>query len=80
MPYKIHVNVTLDPGILQWIDMDRGQEPRSTFINKILKKISTKHQKLFDWAKEDQAAEEDIKAGRTRKFKNKDEAMKWLKS
>ena len=75
-----HVNITLDESLLHWIDMDRGQIPRSTFINRVLAKISKKHLDLFDWKEEDLKAREDIKKARVRKFKNKDEAIKWLKS
>jgi hypothetical protein len=38
-----------------------------------------KNYQIFDWRKEDHLAEEDIKAGRVKKFTNKTEALKWLK-
>ena len=77
---KTHINITLDETLLKWIDMDRGQEPRSSFINKILSKIFDKNKALFDWDKEEKKAEEDIKKHRVHKFKNSQEAVKWLKS
>ena len=80
MSKKAHVNITLDESVLRWIDMDRGQEPRSSFINHVLARLFKKHQQLFDWAKEDQLAEEDIKGGRVKKFADKKKAIQWLKS
>ena len=77
---KTHINLTLDQSIIHWIDMDRGQLPRSTFINRVLDKVSKKNLALFDWKKEEAQADEDIKKGRVRKFTSKDQALKWLKS
>ena len=80
MSKKAHINLTVDPATLDWIDTLRGQEPRSTFINRILSIICSKAQKAFNWEKEDLKAEEDIKKGRVHKFSTTEEAIKWLRS
>jgi hypothetical protein len=77
---KVHINLTLNPQIVDWIDTLRGQEPRSTFINKILLRICFQTQKTFNWENEELKAEDDIKNNRVRKFKTVKEAIKWLKS
>lgn len=79
MTYKAHINLTVDPAIVSWIDTLRGQEPRSTFINRILSIICSKSQKAFDWEKEELKADKDIKKGRVHKFGTAEEAIKWLK-
>lgn len=33
---------------------------------------------IFDWIKENTLSQKDIKAGRVKKFANKNEAIKWL--
>lgn len=80
MTHKAHINLTVDPAVVTWIDTLRGQEPRSTFINRILSVICTRFQKTFDWEKEELKAEEDIRKGRLHKFDSVSEAIKWLKS
>ncbi len=80
MTNKSNVNITLDKEIIRLIDMDRGQKPRSSFINSVLLKFFKKNHEIFDWGEENRLAEEDIKAGRVKKFANKNEAMKWLKN
>ena len=80
METKAHVNLTLDPDLLKWIDMDRGQMPRSTFINQILSRIFTRRLKNFNWSEETAMADNDIAKGRVKKFKTASEAIKWLKS
>lgn len=80
MSYKAHINLTVDPSIISWIDTLRGQEPRSTFINRILSIICSKSQKVFNWEEEGLKAEKDIKKGRVHKFSTAEEAIKWLKS
>jgi len=80
MSNKTNVNITLDKELIRLVDMDRGQVPRSSFINKVLSKFFKKSHEIFDWGQEHHLAEEDIKAGRTKKFSNKNEALKWLKS
>jgi len=80
MAIKTHVNVTLDEGLVRWIDMDRGQMPRSTFINLILGQLAQKKMKAFDWADESAEAEKDVTAGRVKRCKSAGEALAWLKS
>ena len=80
MSNKTNVNITLDRDLIKVIDADRGQTPRSSFINLVLLKFFKKSHAIFDWGQEDRLAQEDIKAGRTKKFRSKQEAMKWLKS
>ena len=80
MAAKTNVNVTLDKDVIRMIDMDRGQQPRSSFINSVLAKFFKKNLDVFDWGKENQLAEQDIKSGNVKKFSGKDKAMKWLKS
>lgn len=80
MTHKAHINLTVDPAIVSWIDTLRGQEPRSAFVNRILSIICARFQKAFNWEKEELKAEEDIKKGRLRKFNTVSEAIKWLKS
>lgn len=80
MANKEHVNITLDPSILSWIDTLRGQEPRSTFINKILNRICAQTQEVFNWEEEGAKSEKDIKNGHVRKFHSSQEALQWLKS
>ncbi len=80
MATKTNLNVTLDKNVVRMIDMDRGQRPRSSFINSILSKFFKKNLEVFDWGKESQLAEEDIKLGNVKKFSDKDKAMKWLKN
>jgi hypothetical protein len=80
MSAKTNLNITLDKTLIRMIDIDRGQEPRSTFINRVLAVVLKKSQETFDWGKENTLAEEDIKAGRVKKFSNKDKAVEWLKS
>ena len=80
MATKTNVNITLDQEIIRLIDMDRGQTPRSSFINLILGKFFKKSHEVFDWGKENQLAEGDIKAKRVKKFATSKEAVKWLKS
>ncbi len=79
MKNKAHLNLTIDQGILHWVDSLRGQIPRSTFINKILLKISFGAKDIFDWDLEEILAEEDIAKGRVRKFKKAKDAIKWLR-
>lgn len=79
MTLKAHVNITLDEPLLHWVDTLRGQEPRSTFINQVLLRASQKSKSIFDWDLEERLAEEDIKAGRIKKFKRAKDAIKWLK-
>lgn len=79
MGIKAHLNLTVDQNILQWIDSLRGQIPRSTFINKILLKISFGAKDIFDWDLEENLADEDIKRGRVRKFAKAKDAIKWLR-
>ena len=38
------------------------------------------NKELFDWGKEGKLADEDIKKGNVKKFKNGKDAIKWLKS
>ena len=80
MATKTNVNVTLDKDVIHMIDMDRGQQPRSSFINSVLAKFFKKNLGVFDWGKEDQLAAQDIKSGNIKKFSDKNKAMKWLKS
>ncbi|MBI4846138.1 MAG: hypothetical protein HY810_06685 [Candidatus Omnitrophica bacterium] len=80
MPQKTHVNITLDNSIVHWIDILRGQQPRSAFINKMLAKYCDKAQEQFNWEEEGRQAEEDIKKGKVKKFSDHKKAVKWLKS
>lgn len=80
MSAKTNLNITLDKDIIRMIDIDRGQEPRSTFINRILAMALKESQDIFDWGKENALAERDIQSGRVKKFSNKDKAVEWLKS
>lgn len=80
MATKANVNITLDKEVIKMIDMDRGQLPRSSFINTILAKFFHKNHKVFDWGTEHELAQKDINAGKVKKFANKNEAMKWLKN
>ncbi|MBI3601600.1 MAG: hypothetical protein HY209_01715 [Candidatus Omnitrophica bacterium] len=77
---KTNLNITLDKDLIRIIDTDRGQTPRSSFINSILSRFFKKSHEIFDWGEENRLAEQDIKAGRVKKFSNKNEAMKWLKN
>lgn len=77
---KTHINLTLSPFVLDWIDTLRGQEPRSTFIDRILSMICADTQKAFNWEEEEIRTEEDIKKGRVHKFKTAKDAIKWLRS
>lgn len=79
MPHKAHINLTVDPVIVNWIDTLRGQEPRSTFINRILSLICSKSQKAFNWEEEELKSDKDIKKGRLHKFTSAENAIKWLK-
>ena len=79
MPNKAHVNLTLDPAVLGWIDTVRGQKPRSAFINNVLTFFRNKSEKAFNWEKEEFNAEQDIKKGRVRKFNSAGDAIEWLK-
>ena len=76
---KAHINITLDGHVLSWIDTLRGQDPRSTFINKILAVFCTKSRNVFDWEEENRKAEEDIRHGRVHKFQTPQAAIQWLK-
>ncbi len=80
MANKTNLNITLDKNIIKLIDTDRGQTPRSSFINSILSKFFKKSHEAFNWNEENQIAEEEIKTGKTKKFSSKTEAMKWLKN
>lgn len=80
MSQKTHINITLDSTVIQWIDILRGQQPRSTFINRMLSKHCDKAQDMFNWAEESKLAEEDVKQGRVKKFTDHKKAVKWLKS
>ncbi|MDR0675746.1 MAG: hypothetical protein LBF97_01750 [Elusimicrobiota bacterium] len=77
---KLQVSLTLDTNILAWIDMERNNINRSTFINKLLKEKYSEFKNQFDWEFEDNKAENDIKKGEIKKFDNTKEAVKWLKS
>lgn len=79
MKAKSHINVTIDQQILQWIDTLRGQMPRSTFINKVLSKLSRRSKDIFDWDLEERLADEDIKKGRIHTVTNAKDAIKWLR-
>ena len=79
MRSKKHLNLTIDQNVVIWIDSLRGQVPRSTFINKILLKVSYGAKELFDWDLEEAKADEDIKKGRVQKFKSAKDAVKWLR-
>ena len=80
MTTKTNVNVTLDKDVVRMIDMDRGQQPRSSFINSVLSRFFKKSLDAFDWGRESRLAEQDIKSGNVKKFSDKDKAMKWLKN
>ena len=80
MQTKVHVNITVDSSVLNWIDRLRGQNPRSSFINQILDKFCSKEKQAFDWASESQKADVDIQKGRVRKFSDPKKAARWLKS
>ena len=80
MTTKTHINLTLDPQLLRWIDMDRGQSPRSTFVNKVLHHVFARGLKNFNWPEETAKADNDIARRRVKKFKTTSEAVKWLKS
>lgn len=79
MNQKAHINITLDNQLLSWIDTLRGQDPRSTFINKILAAFCTKTRNVFDWEAESMKAEEDIRQGRVHKFRTPQAALQWLR-
>lgn len=79
MDRKAHINITLDDRVLSWIDTLRGQDPRSTFINRILAAFCTKSRDVFDWEQESQKAEEDIRQGRVHKFRTPQAAIQWLR-
>ena len=79
MAEKFHINITIDQAILHWVDMLRGQTPRSTFINRLLASLSKKSKDVFDWDLEERLADEDIKEGRVHAFTNAKEAVKWLR-
>jgi hypothetical protein len=76
--HKAHINLTIDPSVIRWIDTIRGQEPRSTFINRVLALICSKSQKTFNWEKEEEKADRDIRKNRVHKFTSAEEAIKWL--
>jgi len=80
MHSKTHINITLDATVLSWIDLLRGQNPRSTFINSVLNKFCGKEQEIFDWAVESKKADADIQKGRVHKFTDSKKAIAWLKS
>jgi hypothetical protein len=80
MATKTNLNITLDKELIKLIDTDRGQTPRSSFINSILSKFFKKSHQIFDWGEENRLAQEDLKVGRAKKFATKSEAMKWLKN
>ena len=77
---KEHLNLTLDVSVVNWIDMFRGQVPRSTFINRVLSKIYAETRQVFNWEEEEAKADEDIKMGRVHKFSSAEDAIKWLRS
>lgn len=77
---KAHINITVDGQILSWIDALRGQSPRSTFINRVLETFCVKSRSVFDWKEESEKADQDIRQGRTHKFRTPEQAIKWLKS
>jgi hypothetical protein len=74
------VCLTLEKEILDWIDMERNNVTRSSFINQVLKKEYAHFKKKFYWKTEGMKAEEDIRKGRTKKFSNAKQACEWLKS
>ncbi len=76
---KLHVNLTMDRTILEWVDALRGQMPRSAFINKLLSKLSKQSKDVFDWDLEEKLADEDIKNGKVKSFSNTKDAIKWLR-
>ena len=80
MATKTNINITLDKELIRLIDMDRGQKPRSSFINMVLSMFLKKKLEAFDWQKENELAQEDIKSGKIKKFSSKNEAIKWLKN
>ncbi len=80
MSGKAHINISVDAGILNWIDRLRGQCPRSTFINQVLDKFCTKETEVFDWVAEGKKADADITSGRVHKFTDHKKASQWLKS
>ena len=80
MATKTNVNVTLDKDIVRMVDMDRGQQPRSSFINSVLSRFFKKNLGVFDWGRENRLAEQDIRPGNVKKFSDKNKAMKWLKN
>lgn len=43
-------------------------------------KTSKKQNDVFDWGQESELAEKDIREGKVKRFKGKNEAVKWLKS
>ena len=80
MSNKTNLNITLDKDLIRLIDMDRGQAPRSSFINGVLSKFFKKSHEVFDWGEEHRLAEEDIQSGNIKKFSTKEDSLKWLKS
>ncbi len=79
MDRKAHINITLDDRVLDWIDTLRGQDPRSTFINKILAAFCTKSRDVFNWEEETRMADEDVRHERVHKFQTPQDALRWLK-
>ena len=80
MHSKAHINITVDSGVLNWIDRLRGQNPRSTFINTVLNKFCSKEQEVFDWVAESKKADEDLKKERLHTFADSKKAIEWPKS
>jgi metal-responsive CopG/Arc/MetJ family transcriptional regulator len=77
---RTQVSLTIDEKLLDWVDCERTNMPRSKFINKILRKEYDEFKQSFDWEEENKISEEQVYEGKTKQFKNAKEALKWLKS
>jgi metal-responsive CopG/Arc/MetJ family transcriptional regulator len=77
---RTQVSLTIDEKLLDWVDCERTNMPRSKFINKILRKEYDEFKQSFDWEEENKISEGHVCEGKTKQFNAAKGALKWLKS
>lgn len=78
LPKEIRVKTNIQPG--DFVEVKLDEEGRIVLTPKKLVDASQAYFWTEEWQKGERQADEDIKAGRVKKFKSMDDAVKYLES
>lgn len=78
LPKEIRVKTNIQPG--DFVEVKLDEEGRIVLTPKKLMDASQAYFWTKEWQKGERQADEDIKAGRVKKFKSMDDAVKYLES